>query len=182
MLRVILMVVATLVFLATPVMAQSNDLDCADFDSQAEAQQELGSDPNDSNNLDADDDGEPCETFDYDSGSGSGVGGGSDDLDCADFATQEEAQAEYDSDPSDPNGLDADNDGEACEDFGYGASEEQYDDGQYDDERPEEPDDVIDSTIPKKPLAPTGGPSLVLPMSVLLIVFGLLGASVVRRR
>lgn len=174
MLRVVLMVVATLVFLATPVMAQSNDLDCADFDSQAEAQQELDSDPNDPNNLDADDDGEPCETFDYDSDSGGG--GGSGDLDCADFATQEEAQAEYDSDQSDPNALDADNDGKACEDFGYGASEDQYDDGQ-----PEEPDDVIDSTIPKKPLAPTGGPSLVMPMSVLLIVFGLLGASVVRR-
>ena len=177
MLRFVLMVVATLLFLATPVMAQSNDFDCAAFGSQAGAQQELDSDPNDPNNLDADDDGDACETFDYGSGSGSGGGGGSGDLDCADFATQEEAQAEYDSDQSDPNGLDADNDGKACEDFGYGASEDQYDDGQ-----PEEPDDVIDSTIPKKPLAPTGGPSLVLPLSVLLIVLGLLGASVVRRR
>ncbi len=37
------------------------------------------------------------------------------DLDCADFATQQEAQAEYDADPSDPNGLDADSDGIACE-------------------------------------------------------------------
>ncbi len=38
------------------------------------------------------------------------------DLDCSDFATQEEAQAVYDQNPSDPNGLDgAPEDGEACE-------------------------------------------------------------------
>lgn len=34
-----------------------------------------------------------------------------DPFDCADFDTQEDAQAEYDSDPSDPSGLDADSDG-----------------------------------------------------------------------
>ena len=39
------------------------------------------------------------------------------DLDCADFATQEEAQAVLDVDPSDPNGLDADSDGIACEEL-----------------------------------------------------------------
>jgi hypothetical protein len=37
------------------------------------------------------------------------------DLDCKDFSTQEEAQAVLDADSSDPNGLDADNDGVACE-------------------------------------------------------------------
>jgi hypothetical protein len=37
------------------------------------------------------------------------------DLDCADFATQQGAQAELERDPSDPNNLDADNDGIACE-------------------------------------------------------------------
>ncbi|MGH3913932.1 MAG: excalibur calcium-binding domain-containing protein [Pseudonocardiaceae bacterium] len=37
------------------------------------------------------------------------------DLDCGDFATQEQAQAVLDTDPSDPNGLDGDNDGVACE-------------------------------------------------------------------
>lgn len=46
-----------------------------------------------------------------------------DDLDCDDFATQQEAQAEYDADPSDPNGLDADNDGIACEPFEDDAGE-----------------------------------------------------------
>jgi LPXTG-motif cell wall-anchored protein len=38
------------------------------------------------------------------------------DLDCDDFATQEEAQAELERDLSDPHGLDADHDGIACED------------------------------------------------------------------
>ena len=39
-----------------------------------------------------------------------------DDLNCDDFATQEEAQGVYNDDTSDPNGLDGDNDGLACED------------------------------------------------------------------
>ncbi len=37
------------------------------------------------------------------------------DLDCADFATQEEAQAVLDANPSDPNALDGEGDGIACE-------------------------------------------------------------------
>lgn len=40
---------------------------------------------------------------------------GAQDLNCADFGTQEEAQAAYNADPSDPHGLDRDNDGIACE-------------------------------------------------------------------
>lgn len=59
----------------------------------------------------------------------------SDPFDCADFDTQAEAQAEYDSDPSDPSGLDADSDGIACEELGGGgggsggsAGQYQYDD------------------------------------------------------
>jgi hypothetical protein len=43
------------------------------------------------------------------------------DLDCSDFATQAEAQAVYNQDPSDPNGLDRDNDGVACESLPGGA-------------------------------------------------------------
>lgn len=38
-----------------------------------------------------------------------------DDLNCADFSTQEEAQDVFDADPSDPNQLDDDDDGIACE-------------------------------------------------------------------
>lgn len=41
-----------------------------------------------------------------------------DDLNCADFGTQQEAQQTLFQDPTDPNNLDADNDGEACEDSG----------------------------------------------------------------
>ena len=36
---------------------------------------------------------------------------------CADFETQEEAQAVLDADPADPNGLDEDADGIACEEL-----------------------------------------------------------------
>jgi hypothetical protein len=44
------------------------------------------------------------------------------DRDCSDFVFQEEAQAVFDSDPSDPNRLDADNDGIACEDLPHRAT------------------------------------------------------------
>ena len=40
---------------------------------------------------------------------------GQTDKDCSDFTYQEDAQAVYNADPSDPNGLDRDNDGIACE-------------------------------------------------------------------
>lgn len=40
-----------------------------------------------------------------------------DDLNCSDFATQEDAQAEYERDTSDPHGLDRDKDGVACEEL-----------------------------------------------------------------
>src|SRR5215212_5202351 len=39
------------------------------------------------------------------------------DLNCDDFPFQEDAQAVLDRDPSDPNGLDRDNDGIACEEL-----------------------------------------------------------------
>jgi hypothetical protein len=41
------------------------------------------------------------------------------DRNCPDFATQAEAQAAYNADPSDPDGLDRDKDGQACEDQDY---------------------------------------------------------------
>jgi hypothetical protein len=39
------------------------------------------------------------------------------DLNCSSFATQEEAQAVLNRNPSDPNNHDGDNDGSACEDL-----------------------------------------------------------------
>lgn len=109
------------VAMTASVAVAQDDLNCDDFGSQAAAQQNLRDNPSDPNGLDAEDDGVACETTDYDNpardevpvqGSVSPTG----DLDCEDFATQEEAQAEFNQDPSDPNGLDADNDGQACED------------------------------------------------------------------
>ena len=41
------------------------------------------------------------------------------DLDCGNFATQAEAQAVLLADPSDPNRLDGNNNGQACEEYGY---------------------------------------------------------------
>ena len=41
-------------------------------------------------------------------------------LDCDDYDSQTEAQAALEADPTDPNVLDEDNDGEACETFDYG--------------------------------------------------------------
>jgi hypothetical protein len=38
-----------------------------------------------------------------------------DEYDCEDFSTQQEAQATFSQDTSDPYGLEADNDGKACE-------------------------------------------------------------------
>lgn len=116
------------------------DLDCGDFGSQAEAQANLQANPNDPNQLDGNDDGVACERFDYSGGSNGGTdtggdvpsepdapinsndtdGDGAGDLDCVDFGSQEEAQAEFNANPSDPNGLDRDADGYACEVFfGY---------------------------------------------------------------
>lgn len=45
-----------------------------------------------------------------------------DDLNCDDFSTQQEAQAVLEQDRSDPNGLDRDNDGIACETLPSGGS------------------------------------------------------------
>ena len=45
-----------------------------------------------------------------------------DQYDCASFGSQESAQAELDRDPRDPNTLDANDDGQACEDYDYGGT------------------------------------------------------------
>ncbi|MCW2579637.1 MAG: uncharacterized protein JWR82_1238 [Blastococcus sp.] len=46
------------------------------------------------------------------------------DLNCSDFATQAEAQAVLTANPSDPNNLDQDDDGVACEGLAGGAAED----------------------------------------------------------
>ncbi len=117
---------------STPTATPSpsfQDRDCADFDSQAEAQEVLDDDPSDPNGLDGDYDGVACE--DLPSGSSASptaspsaspsasAGGGlphapGGDYDCADL-TYSQAQRVLRSDPSDPHQLDGDDDGEACE-------------------------------------------------------------------
>jgi hypothetical protein len=42
--------------------------------------------------------------------------------DCASFGSQESAQAELERDPSDPNGLDPDGNGRACDSYNYNTS------------------------------------------------------------
>jgi len=125
---------------------------------------------NQGGNLDGDGDGEACETYPY-GDSGGGGGGDDGELDCADFATQEEAQAELESDPSDPNGLDADNDGVPCEELpSDGGGENPIDPNpegttpaqdQYGKKIPpadvSNPKDVIPGTGAKK-MPNTGGP------------------------
>lgn len=115
--------------------SESTDLDCADFDTQEEAQANLDANPSDPNGLDGtDNDGLACESLPsgaaedgtmMGTGTGTGAGNGTTaDLDCADFATQGEAQAVFNQDTSDPNGLDADNDAIACETLPGGMMED----------------------------------------------------------
>jgi hypothetical protein len=121
---------------SSPSPDTSEDLDCDDFASEAEAQAALLDDPSGPHNLDADEDGQACEdssfagpsTTDPSAPPSSASGSSYDsrepsrdpdsgrDLDCDDFYSQGEAQEVLEDDPSDPHGLDADEDGEACED------------------------------------------------------------------
>jgi hypothetical protein len=102
-------------------------------------------------------------------GDDNGNGGG--DLDCDDFDSQAEAQAAFDADTTDPNGLDADNDGIACEeDAGDGSDDGQDgDDGDVDD-----PDDVVPNTGDKGPLPNTGGAPLIFGAAALALSAALL--------
>ena len=111
----------------------SEDLDCSDFGSQAEAQAALDVDPSDPNGLDAEGDGQACEASSFDGGSaaspsasasasasaspsasspapgGGGAPSGSGDIDC------DEVNGPIPTPPGDPDGLDGDGDGLSCE-------------------------------------------------------------------
>jgi len=52
----------------------------------------------------------------------SGTAHAADTFNCPDFVSQADAQAVYNANPSDPNQLDRDNDGQACEDHDYVAN------------------------------------------------------------
>ncbi|MFJ8818272.1 excalibur calcium-binding domain-containing protein [Amycolatopsis thermoflava] len=112
--------------------AQPTDLyDCGDFTYQEEAQAIFDQTPGDPYNLDDDNDGIACESLPHKPSEQPSTPSSSPatqappmtappetttaDLDCADFATQAQAQAVLDADRSDPHRLDADHDGIACE-------------------------------------------------------------------
>ena len=125
---------ASILALSPAALAQQGtDLDCSQLGTpgaspeavQAQAQATLDADPGDPNGLDADGDGVACEfeasptgEVSFEDGTGSVTDAAApaprDDLNCADFASQAEAQAALDADANDPNDLDADGDGLAC--------------------------------------------------------------------
>ena len=84
-----------------------------------------------------------------------------DTLDCPSFATQEEAQAALEVDPSDPNGLDPDADGLACEEPDVASmpepappqpeQPEQYEEPQAETPAPEEPYSSTPTPSPPDP-------------------------------
>lgn len=119
---------ATLLGPAPAAFAQAGDLDCRDFTYQEDAQAVYDADESDPNGLDGNDnDGIACESLPHRPAQQTPTStitttaipttpaSTSRDKDCADFATQAQAQAELNKNPSDPNRLDADNDGYACE-------------------------------------------------------------------
>lgn len=131
------------------------------------------------------------------------------DLDCGSFGSQAEAQAALDADPSDPNLLDSDGDGIACESTFGGPAEEPAADPCPDPDYPRQtPDgcqasDLPDVVLPAAPdqygqyqypaapapavaetmpLPVSGGASLLLPVGAALAGIGLVGFARLRSR
>jgi hypothetical protein len=108
-----------------PEPVPTGDLDCGHFPTQEEAQAVLDADPSDPNYLDAEGDGIACESLPSSPSSTpspESVPAPTGDLNCDDFATQEEAQEVLDADPSDPNYLNGEGDSVPCESLPSGAS------------------------------------------------------------
>jgi hypothetical protein len=93
------------------------------------------------------------------------------DLDCSDFDSQAAAQEELERALTDPNGLDPDADGEACEEYTYPDDETttQFETTQYETTRsipaetttqyqPPPPVTVAETTVDEPPLFVSGGP------------------------
>ena len=105
---------------ASPGSGGDINLDCASFQTHEEAQRVLEQEPSDPHYLDGDGDGVACEELaenqpdDQPPSTGSGTDS---DLDCASFATHEQAQKVYEQDLSDPHYLDGDGDGVACQEL-----------------------------------------------------------------
>ena len=167
----------------------AEDLDCADFATQQEAQAVLERDLSDPNGLDADNDGIACEEL-----AGGGGGGGDGELDCADFPTQGAAQRELAKDRADPYNLDADNDGIACEELrgsgsggdSIGPDPERVAPGedQYTPKAPEGPVDNPKGVMPGtgvRRVPDTGGPPILVGALAVLGTGLIVGRGVLRR-
>lgn len=139
------------------------DLDCVDFPSQKAAQAKLKAKPSDSDKLDLDNDGIACQIVPvpYKDGASDrtpvSAAKSAAKLDCKDFEYQQEAQMILLRDEGDPNGLDDDKNGLACEEElpGFAANEE-----------------VIEADRVSAPISPNGGPD---PWLLLAVVGGLAG-------
>ena len=102
--------------------ARQDDLDCRAFKTFEEANEYYAEHPEAADAIDDDGDGEACEVYfgletrdDLPATSNASRDTNvTDDLDCEDFSTQEEAQAVLDEDPGDPHNLDPNKDGIAC--------------------------------------------------------------------
>ena len=138
-LTILLALCATAILALSPaaLAQQRTDLDCSQLGTpgaspeavQAEAQAILDADLSDPNGLDADGDGAACgfeasstgevafedgTGFVSDAAAAPSPNAEPSDLDCADFTSQEEAQAALDADASDTSDIDANGDGIAC--------------------------------------------------------------------
>ena len=122
-----LLVAALLALMIAPALpgtsfARQDDLDCRAFKTFDEANAYYAEHPDAAVAIDDDGDGEACEVyFGLEARDDLPVPEATvndakvtDDLDCEDFSTQQEAQAVLDADPGDPNNLDPNLDGIAC--------------------------------------------------------------------
>ena len=107
--------------------------------------------------------------------------------DCADFATQEEAQQFLESGA--PYGLDADSDGIACEELSSGGSQQPMTQQPVTQQpvtqqyvTPQQPMTQQQPMVSNAPLPQSGGPSLLLPAGILLLGSGILVFAGLRRR
>ena len=171
-----------LVFVSMARAAQENNLNCADFPSQAAAQRELDQNPKDSNNLDANNNGKACEEFDYSSSGGTSSNKNQNGTTVARGAADHQYGRDHGaagsihsssggtSSNKNQNGSAGARGGSAV---ARGAADHQYG-------RPH----VVAGSIPNKgALGNTGGAELILLSGAVLLGTGvLLGSSVIRRR
>ena len=150
------------------------DLDCIDFPSQKAAQSALKANPSDKNKLDVDNDGVACQIvpvpYENPVSDKAPVAKAKStaDLNCGDFEYQQEAQMVYFRDESDPNNLDGNDNGLACEESLPGLASNEAEIQSSQDQA-----SAVASVQPLSAAAPeTDGLNLRLPLIVALLVAG----------